>query len=161
MDKLKKLKKILSDACVYFTAAEFLVLFIATGYSEISPETGGTAGKFLSLQSAALILLACVLMSALNIIFRMDLSTMLKVLFHFIGSMLAYSLVFIVIPGAWTDFGAIFVRLGVFVVLYLVIAFVVLVINSILNNKRTEDLEYESQFSEFFRSDIKRNGNKK
>ena len=150
MNVKKQLKKILSDACVYFTVAEFVLLLIATGYSEINPSSGGGVAMFLSLGSSALIFLACLIMSALNLVFRLDLSTATKVMIHFIGSLIAYGVVFIIIPGAYNDFGAIFVRLGVFVVVYAVIAGIAGIIASVKNNKKADELEYESQFGEFF-----------
>ena len=150
MNVKKQIKKILSDACVYFTVAEFVLLFIATGFSEIDPSSGGGVAMFLSLGSSALIFAACLIMSALNLVFRLELGTAVKVLIHFIGSLIAYSVVFIIIPGVWNDFGAIFVRLGVFAVIYAVIAAIAGIIASIKNNRKADDLEYESQFGEFF-----------
>ena len=131
MKFMKEIKKILSDACVYFTASEFVLLAVAAAFGQTSPENGGTVGRFLSLGAA------------------------LKVLIHFTGSLIAFSLVFIVIPKAYSDFGAIFVRLGIFAVLYAVIAVIVLIVRGIAANRRSDDLEYESQFGEFFSS---RNG---
>lgn len=145
----KTLKKIISDACVYYTAAEFAVLLIAAGFSEMSPEAGGGVGMFLSLGASALIFLACLIMSALNLVFRLDLSLALRILIHFIGSLAAYAVVFIIIPGVWNDFTAIFVRLSVFAVLYVIIALIALLVRSIIINRRADELEYESQFSEF------------
>ena len=150
MNIKKQIKKIISDACVYFTAAEFLLLLIATGFSEIDPSSGGGAAMFLSLGSSALIFAACLIMSALNLVFRLEFSTAIKVLIHFIGSLIAYTVVFIIIPGVWNDFGAIFVRLGVFAVIYAVIASVAGIVNSVKINRRADELEYESQFGEFF-----------
>ena len=66
------------------------------------------------------------------------------------GSLIAYSVVFIVIPGVWNNFGAIFVRLGVFAVIYAVIAGIAGIVASVRNNRKADDLEYESQFGEFF-----------
>ena len=64
--------------------------------------------------------------------------------------LIAYSVVFIVIPGVWNNFGAIFVRLGVFAVIYAVIAGIAGIVASVRNNCKADDLEYESQFGEFF-----------
>ena len=138
MKFMKEIKKILSDACVYFTASEFVLLAVAAAFGQTSPEKGGTVGRFLSLGAAGMIFAACLMM-----------------LIHFTGSLIAFSLVFIVIPKAYSDFGAIFVRLGIFAVLYAVIAVIVLIVRGIAANRRSDDLEYESQFGEFFSS---RNG---
>lgn len=150
MNIKKQIKKIISDACVYFTAAEFVILLVATGFSEMNPESGGGIAMFLSLGSASLIFLACLIMSALNLVFRLDLSAATKVMIHFIGSLIAFGVVFIIIPGVWNDFGAIFVRLGIFAVIYAVIAGIAGIVASVKNNKKADELEYESQFGEFF-----------
>ena len=150
MNLFRRIRKIISDACVYFTVAEFFVLLVATGFSELDPEAGGGVGKFLSLGAAALIFLGCLILSLLNLVFRLDLSSSLRVLIHFIGTSIAYSLVFIVIPGAYNDFGAIFVRLGVFVVIYAIGLLIGIIVTSAKRNRRADTIEYESQFGEFF-----------
>ncbi len=147
---IKQLRQTLYSACLYFTIAEFLLLFIATGYSEMNPEAGGTIGMFLSLSSAALIFLACLIMSALNLIFKLDYSLSVRVLFHFLGSLIAYAIVFILIPRTF-DIAQILVRIIIFAAVYLIIAFVALIVASMLKNKRTDHLEYEAQFGEFSR----------
>ena len=150
MNIFKKTKQILYSACLYFTAAEFLILFIATGFSEISPENGGTAGMFLSLGSSALIFLACLIMSALNFVWKLDYSTPAKVLLHFIGTLIAFTVIFIIIPGAYTDVAQVIARLAILTVIYLIITFIAVIIASIKKNRRTENFEYESQFGNFF-----------
>ena len=150
MNIMKTLKQVLYSACLYFTAAEFLLLFIATGYKEMNPEAGGGVGMFLSLGSAALIFLACLIMSGLNLIFRLDYSISVRMLLHFVGSLIAFTIVFILIPGAF-DVAQILVRIIIFAGVYLIIAFIALIIASMLKNKKTEKFEYESQFTDFSR----------
>ena len=151
MNIIKTIRKIIGDACTYFTAAQFFLLLIVTGYREIAPQDGGTAALYLSLGSAALIFAACLIMSALNLVWRLDYSVSLRILIHFIGSLIAFAVVFIIIPGVWNNIAQILVRSLVFTAVYLIIMFIVLIVNSILNNKRTETFEYESQFGEFRR----------
>lgn len=150
MNVLKKLKQILYSACLYFTAAEFLILIIASAFNNIAPENGGTAGKFLSLGSAALIFAACIIVAALNLVWRLDYSISVRVLLHFVGCLIAWIMITIIIPGVYTDIAQIIVRSLIFAVLYLVIAFIVFIINSIKKNRNTEDLEYEPKFGNFF-----------
>ncbi len=144
---LNKLKQALSNACIYFTAAQFLLLMLASAFSSIDPQSGGTVGMYLKLSSAALIFAACLIMAALNFVFELDYSLSVRLLFHFLGSLAAYTVVFIIIPGAWQDFAAILVRLAVFAGLYLLIALLVLLVDSILKNRRTDSFEYDEQFS--------------
>lgn len=150
MNIKKQIYKIISNACIYFTVAEFVILLIATGYSEIDPQSGGSVTMFLSLGSAALIFLAAFIMSAMNLVFKLDFSTPIKIMIHFIGSLVAYSFVFIMIPKAYNDFGAIFVRLGLFIVIYAVFLAIYGIVSSIKANKKADELEYSSQFGEFF-----------
>lgn len=151
MNIMKTIKQIIGSACTYFTAAQFFLLLIATGYSEIAPEDGGTTALYLSLGSAALIFLACLIMAALNLVWRLDYSISLRMLIHFLGSLAAFAVVFIIIPGVYDSIAQILVRSLVFTAIYMIIAFIVLITNSIRNNRRTEDFEYESQFGEFRR----------
>ncbi len=149
MNLKKTLKQTLYSACLYFTITEFILLAIATGFKQLSPEDGGAFGLFLSLGSTSLIFLACLIMALLNLIFRTGYSISVRILLHFIGSLAAFSLVFIIIPGAWRDVAQIIIRLIVFAAIYLIIAFVALIVGSIRRNKHTEEFEYESQFGRF------------
>jgi len=59
--------------------------------------------------------------------------------------------VFIIIPGVLTDVAQVIVRIIIFAAVYLIIAFIALIIASLRKNKRTESFEYESQFDGFSR----------
>ncbi len=142
----KEFKKVIYNACLYFTAAEFFILLVSTAFREISPEQGGTVGMFLSLGSSALLLLACLIMSALNLIWKLKYKAAVKILLHFLGTLVAYSFIFIVIPGAYTNTAQIFARLLVFAAIYLAIAFIVLVITSIKKIRKSEKSDYKPQF---------------
>lgn len=150
MNIFKTIKQTIYSACLYFTAAEFLILLIATSFAEMAPTNGGTAGMFLSLGSTALIFVACFIMSVLNLVWRLEYSTPVKLLLHFIGTLAAYSVIFIIIPRVYTDAAQVIARIAIFAAVYLVIAFIAVIISSIRKNRRTEDFEYESQFGNFF-----------
>lgn len=149
MSFAKFLKKTIYSACLYFTAAEFFILLMATAFSDMEPQNGGTAGMFLGLGSAALIFAACFIMALLNAVWRLEYSTPIKILIHFIGTLIAYSLLFIIIPGVGTNVAQVIARLVVLLVLYFIVAFIILIVNSVKKNRRTEQLEYESQFGDF------------
>ena len=134
---------------MYFTAAEFFILIIASAYSASAPEKGGAVGQFLNLRAAALIFASCLIFSALNLIFKLELSVPVKVFLHFAGSLLAFSIIFIFIPNAYSDFGAMFVRLGLFAIVYAVIAVIVFIVRAVQGRNRSDELEYESQFGDF------------
>ena len=85
-------------------------------------------------------------MSLLNLVWHLDYSVTLKVLIHFIGALVAYALVFVVIPGIYSDMAQVVVRLLLFALLYVIIAFIALIVGSIRKNRRTEGLDYDSQF---------------
>jgi len=144
MNRLKTVKKIIYSACVYFTVAVFVILGIAT-FAKLA----GSA-SFLSLGSMALLFVACLIMSALNLVWKLDYSITVRTLLHFLGSFFTYAIAFIVIPKAYTNAGQVAVRSIVFIVLYLVIAFTVMLISSIRRNRRSDNMEYQSQFDNFF-----------
>ncbi len=148
---MKKIKQVILNACLYFTASEFLILIIANVFNQLAPSEGGTAGKFLSLSAAALIFFACIAVSALNLILRSDYSLSVRLVIHFLGCLAVWTLVTVIIPGAYTNAMQITVRLLLFAVLYLLIAFAVLIINSIVRNRRSEGKEYESKFGDSYR----------
>ena len=145
MNKLKTFKKVIYNACLYFTIAIFFVLVIANAASL------ATATEFLSLSSTALIFLACLAISALNLVWKSDYSTSVRLLIHFTGSLLSYALIYILIPGksVYTNLSQVVIRAAFFVIPYLVIAFIILLVGSIFKNRRSEDMEYESQFGDF------------
>lgn len=147
MNFLKAIKKTLYSACVYFTIAEFVILAIATGYNDLAPKDGGTAGMFLSLGSSALIFLACFIIAAFNFVWNLKYSTSIKLIIHFFGTLAAWSVFFIIVPKAY-DAAQLTARIFVFVALYLIVALVVLIVNSLRKARKSEKLEYKDQFED-------------
>ncbi len=147
MNFLKFMKKTVLNACFYFTLAEFAVLSFATVF--LASESGGsTAVEFLNLGSTALLFLACFILSAFNFIWSLEYSTSVKVLVHFFGMLAAFALIFIVIPRAFDSATHIISLVAMYTGIYLVVAFVVLVVGSIRKIRRSNKLEYKSQFNE-------------
>ncbi len=149
MKILNEIKKTLCSACVYFTAAEFVILTIAEIFSLTAPTDGGSIKMFLSLGSTALIFLTCLFMSALNLVWRLRMSLTLRTLLHFVGTLLAWTLVFIVIPGVYTDTTRIIARVGIFLVLYVFIGLIALAAY-LINARRTND---KTEYSPAFKGD--------
>jgi len=143
-NKLKSLKKVFGTACVYFTASIFAILIIAEAAKLKA------AFSFLSLSSTALVFLACVLMSLLNFVWKLDYSATVRTLIHFTGSFAVYGIIFILIPKAYKVASQLAVRSIIFAILYLLAAFAVVLVTSIRRNRRSDDMEYESQFGSFF-----------
>ncbi len=152
MSIMKKIKQVILNACLYFTASEFLILIIANAFNQLAPSEGGTVGKFLSLGAAALVFFACIAVSALNLVLRSDYSLSVRLVIHFLGCLAVWTLVTVIIPGAYTNTVQVAVRLLLFAVMYLVIAFAVLIINSIVRNRSSEEKEYESKFGNSYRN---------
>ncbi len=148
MNVWKFIKKTVLNACFYFTIAEFAILIVAALMQMSSPESGGTAVMFLNLPSTSLIFLSCLILSALNFIWHLEYSGTLKVLIHFFGMLAAYALVFIVIPKSYDNAARVISLLALYAGIYLVVGLIVLVINSIRKNRRSDELEYEAQFGE-------------
>ncbi len=146
MNIFKTVKQIIYSTCLYFTAAEFIILIAADVIRQADAQVGGEVSSFLSLGSAGLILLACFLLSALNLIWKLDYSTAVKLLLHFIGALAVFAVIFVIIPGVYTDMAQLIVRVLFFAVIYFIVAFIALIVGSIRKNRRTEELDYESQF---------------
>ncbi len=142
------IKNTLRSACVYFTAAEFLILVAAETLSLTASASGSPVRMFLSLKSTVLVFAACLFMSLLNLIWRLDLSLTLRTLFHFMGSLAVWSVIFIVIPKAYTDTAQIIVRCGVFAVIYAVVGLIALIVHSVKVRRATEKTDYEPSFGD-------------
>lgn len=149
MKFIKKAKEAIYSACLYFTAAEFLILSVASVLGMTAPEKGAAAGMFINLGSTALVFAACLVLALLNNVWKLDYSLTVRFVLHFIGALAAWAVIFIIIPGVYGDVAQIIVRSAIFAVLYLIAAVIALLIRSIIRNKRTEDLEYESKFGDF------------
>lgn len=149
MNVWKFIKNTVLNACFYFTVAEFAILIFATLLQLSSSGNGTSTVMFLSLGSTALVFLACLMLSALNFIWRLEYSGPVKVLIHFFGMLAAFALVFIVIPRTWGDAARVIALIAMYTVIYIVIGLIVWVINSIRKKCRSDELEYESQFGDF------------
>ncbi len=148
MNALKFIKKTVMDACVYFTAAEFSLIIFVTLVQKFAAEDGGTAVMFLNLGATVLIFLACFCLAALNFIWRLKCSTVVRVLIHYIGMLAVFSLVFIVIPHAWDNTIRVVVIIVAYTLVYLIVGLIAMVINSIRKKRASDNLEYKSQFGE-------------
>ncbi len=146
MNFFKNLKQIIYSACLYFTAAEFAILIFANVMGLTSPETGKEVVNFLNLSSSAVLLLFAFVMSALNLIWKAELSGAVKVLIHFIGSFATYAVLFIIIPGVYGNMAQIVVRGGLFAAAYFIVAFAVLIVSTVKRNRKANREEYENKF---------------
>lgn len=144
MNVFKYIKQTVYSACLYFTVTEFLIIILATAGNILS------GNGFFSLTAAALTFLACFVIAALNIVWKLDRSTPLKLVIHYLGSIVAVMPLLFGI-GIGNDIGRLLVCVLAFTVIYAVIAFVILLVSSICKNRRTEDFEYESQFGDIYK----------
>lgn len=143
MNILKTIKNTLRSSCVYFVAAEFLILILAALFPEIAPNKLDVADL---LATFLPIFISCVVVAAFNLVWRLNYSMSIKFIVHFFGMLIAYSIIFIIIPKAYTYVPQFIARLAVFIVIYIVVAFAVFIIRSIKKSHSSEALEYESQF---------------
>lgn len=146
MNLISNLKKIIYNACLFFTASEFLILIAATAIMVSDPESGAGVKQVLNLPSAAILLLVSFIMSALNPIFKLDCSQIIKLVLHFIGSAVAFAVLLLVAPEVYGDVARVITLFAVFAVIYFIIAFIVLIIGAIRTNIHADRLEYENKF---------------
>ena len=115
-------------------------------YETVVDETGKEVVNFLNLSSSAVLLLFAFVMSALNLIWKAELSGAVKVLIHFIGSFATYAVLFIIIPGVYGNMAQIVVRGGLFAAAYFIVAFAVLIVSTVKRNRKADREEYENKF---------------
>ncbi len=75
-------------------------------------------------------------------------SNIMKGFIHFLGSLGIFTLLFVIIPGAYNIPAQIIVRLSTFIIAYLVIAFVLMIINTLRTIKKSDSQDYEKIFND-------------
>ena len=140
-------KKVIYSACLYFTAATFIIVALVSSVDVSGTANGSTASLFLTLGGAAMIFAACLAMSLLNLVWHLRFPTPVNAAIHFVGALTVWAVMFVVIPGVYSDSSMVIVRMGIFVVLYAVIGLIALVVNLIKKIRLNNASEYEEQFT--------------
>ena len=162
MNILKKIKQTVYSACLYFTVIEFTVIILGTIINGIYNDAsangtlvsdsvvsgGGQLSGFLSLGSAAAIFFACLVIASLKLVWALDYSRSVKIIIHYLCSLVALIPVFLIAVGT-SDFARLLTCVLIFTVIYAICVFISTLISNIRRAKRTEELEYESQFGDF------------
>ena len=142
MDKLKWcFREILLPACLLFTLLCFLfaVLF--------QVGSGGTNPVFIDLSNLGQILLFSLILSASKLLFSLPkLPFAGALVLHFVVFLLDIVVVFFLIGGHAESSRSAFIITGVFALIYLLIAAVILVIRSARLKKTNEPKPYKRQF---------------
>lgn len=139
---IKELKKIIARSCVYFTAFEFALLVSAPYIMKVITKNTGEA-NFLTLKSAALIYLTFLLLSALDLIFKIPkVPSTAKRIVHFILCILS-SLIPIVFVPAKASASIALISAIIFTFAYIIITLISYIATNIISNKK-KDSEYES-----------------
>jgi hypothetical protein len=133
-----RLKSILVTATVYYT---FISLVMYTLGSLLS--NGQMIPK---LSVMYLVLLFSVVISFANQIFRSRLGGFLKYLLHFLIVGAVYFILFITISGNGELGTSTLIGIGIYVFLYVIVAFIAFVVRSVIGRKRDENIPYRSQF---------------
>lgn len=139
---VKEIKKIISKACVYFTLVEFLLLIIAPYIMKTVVKSVGEA-NFLTLRSAAFIFLALLLLSALDLVFKIPRvpSAILRVIHYFLC--LTSALIPIICVPKKTPPEIILISIIFISVLYIVLSLVTYFIKTFFG-KKENDGEYNA-----------------
>ncbi len=145
---MKTFKKILTSTCIFYTIGEFIILIGAQIALGATDGTGAQLKNFLSLGSAALVLAAAFLLAAFNRIFATKLPRVICFLLHYAGMLTSFLLLFVFILGNYKrGAGAVLLLIGLFTIIYALIAFVCVLVNKGIKNKKTDENEYENLFS--------------
>ena len=134
----KRLRSIFITSTVYYT---FISLIMYTLGFLIS--NGQMIPK---LSVMYLILLFSVVISFANLIFRSKLGVFLKYLLHFLIVGAVYFILFITISGNGELGTRMLTGIGIYVFLYVIVAFIAFVIRSAIGRKCDENIPYRSQF---------------
>ena len=142
MNLLTRLEKILSRACVYYTAAT--LLFYTLG--NIGVEAG--TQRFLSLKMMYLLFLFSVLFETVNhAVLHTRFPYAVKLLLHYGACTLIFSVVFIVWGGTTSTTGGVFVVLVAYTLIYAACAIVLPILRHIRDTHKNNASPYESQFT--------------
>ena len=133
-----RLKSILLHSTVYYTLISLIMYSLGYLISN---------GQMIpKLSVMYLILLFSVLISFANQIFTLKMNSFAKYLIHFLAVGVIYFILFIVISGN-SDMGTKMITgIGIYIFLYVVIAFIVFLIRSAISKKKNESTPYKSQF---------------
>ena len=133
-----RLKSILLTSTLYYTTISLIMYSLGYLISN---------GKMIpKLSVMYLILLFSVVISCANQIFRTQLSTFTKYLVHFLTVGVVYFILFIVISGNSEMGTKLLTGIGIYIFLYVAIAFVVFLIRAVLKRKKDEQIPYKPQF---------------
>lgn len=139
---IKEIKRIIACSCIYFTAFEFALL-ISAPYIMKAITKGTGEANFLTLKSAALIYLTFLLLSALDLVFKIPkMPSTVKRIGHFILCILS-SLIPIVFVPVKTSASIVLISAIIFTFAYIIITLITYLVTNIISSKK-KDSEYES-----------------
>lgn len=140
MKFLPKIKAVLQNACVIFAVVTFVICALGALFSD-----GKLATTFPALSGFFLFSL---ILSLLNEILKIKkIHIALRIALHFIGTMICFYAVFIIV-GAFSDkVSGKLIIMAVAALIYAIVALVVLLIAQARKNKKRDSEKYEAQFN--------------
>lgn len=134
---LKKLSDVFKSGCVIFTFVVFAFYLLGNAIS--------SAVQVLTLTNLFLLLLFSVWFAASNNLLKnKKLNTIIKIVFHFISTMVGFFVIFVYLPGNLDNKSRAFILTLVFAAAYIIVAALILIIKGALNKKRNDDKDYDS-----------------
>lgn len=125
-------------ACLYFTVCIFVTAIIAY----LAEEKAMAA----NLSFMVLLFFFSLFIALINNIFKTKLNSVLKVLFHFIGVLISFVLLFIVFTGYYKDGQKSFFIIICMVLVYVIVLSFIMVIKGRFSKKKNEKSNYKKQF---------------
>lgn len=134
----KQIKTIFLNATIYYTLITLLMYTIGSLIlnEQMVPR----------LDIMYEILIFSVLVSFINQVFQTKLNTFAKYAIHFSGIGAVYFVLFLLIGGVADQGNFILIGMGLYTFIYLIIAFILFVIRSLIHKKKDEAIPYKKQF---------------
>ena len=134
----KIFRSIVYPACFYFTICTFITSIIAT--------LGNEKAMAANLSFVVMLFIFSLFMAAINKIFGTKLNAVLKIVIHFIGTLISFTLVFVVFSGYYKNGQSTFFIIISMVFVYAVVLSIIMFIKSLFNKKKNKKADYKNQF---------------
>lgn len=134
----KLLQSIIYPACFYFTVCIFVTSIIAFA--------GNEKAMAANLSFMVMLFIFSLFMAIINKILLTKLNSVLKILLHFLGTLLSFYLVFIVFSGYYKSGQKSFFIIICMILAYAVVLAVIMLIKHQINKKSNDKTKYEKQF---------------
>lgn len=136
------LKRILTGGCVFYTV--FMTITYIAGYFILENS------EYLSVKTSfSFLLFALILSWASSLLFSDKLTAVIRVLIHFVVTVLGFYIIFIVGGGYYKNGRTTLVALILFIFAYIIAMIAFYAVRRLMANKKTEEEPYKPSFKKY------------